>query len=191
MDELRRVGVKFFCSAGQDVPLPEFIPVFHRWIQTSAVDGMLIDVADYSHVPEGPGVLLVGHEGIYSVDERTGRRGLAYWRRRGGEDSFDGALLASLRAAARACRLLEEELAGRMRFKGNEIEIYATDRLIAPNTEQSMSWLRPSLDVIRQKLFPGLSCDIAREEDARELLAVRFKSAAEVAFSDLTGRILG
>ena len=183
--------MKFFCSVGQDVALPDFIPVFHRWIQTAAVDGMLIDVADYSHVPEGPGIMLVAHEGIYSIDERVGRRGLAYWRRRGGEDTFDGALAAALRAAARACRLLEEEFSGAMRFKGNELEIYATDRLIAANTEDSMMQVRPSLDALRNKLFPGLACNVARDEDARELFTVSLRSPAEVAFSDLTGRILG
>jgi hypothetical protein len=183
--------VKFFCGAGSDVALLDFIPIFHRWIQTAAVDDLLIDVADYSHVPEGPGVLLVGHEGIYSVDERAGRRGLAYWRRRGVEDSFDGTLTASLRAAARACRLLEEELGGRMRFKGNELEIYATDRLTAPNSEDAMSQLRPALDALRQKLFPGLGCEVARELDPRELLTVNLKSSTDVAFSDLAGRILG
>ena len=31
---------------------------------------MLIDVADYRHVPAGPGVLLIGHEANYSLDNR-------------------------------------------------------------------------------------------------------------------------
>jgi len=54
-----------------------------------------------------------------------------------------------------------------------------------------MMQLRPSLDALRSKLFPGLACNVARDEDVRELLTVNLRSPAEVAFSDLTGRILG
>jgi hypothetical protein len=191
LDELRRVGVKFFCRSGGDVPLEEMIPVFHRWIQTSAVDGVLIDVADYSHVPEGPGVILVSHEGIYSVDEGRGRRGLAYVRRRAPETGFEDALGASLRAAARACRLLEAELDGRMRFRGGELEVFAADRLLAPNDAATMSRLGPHLSALAQRLFPGVDCSLVQEPDERALFSVAIRSPVEVAFSDLAGRILG
>ena len=59
IEELQRIGVKLFMVDGVSVRPREFVPVFHRWIQTQAVrDQLLIDVADYEHVPEGPGVLL-------------------------------------------------------------------------------------------------------------------------------------
>ncbi len=39
-----------------------FIPIFHTWIRESAVPNeVLIDVADYMHMAEGPFALLVGH----------------------------------------------------------------------------------------------------------------------------------
>ena len=37
----------------------------------------LIDVADYSHVPDGPGVMLVAHEGFFSLDQENHQPGLA------------------------------------------------------------------------------------------------------------------
>ena len=191
MSDLRRVGVKFFCRAGEDILLPDFIPVFHRWIQTSAVDGMLIDVADYSHVPEGPGVILVAHEGIYSIDESCGRRGLAYLRRRGSESTFDDALSASLRAAARACRLLEEEFDGRMRFRGDEIEVFAPDRLFARNDDATISQLRHHLSSLAEGLYPGIEYALVRQRGEREPFTVSLRSRTDVAFSDLAGRILG
>ena len=78
----QRISVKFFVSEPDAVHLPAFIPVFHRWIQDHAVEGLLIDVADYKHVPEGPGILLIGHEGDYSIDMAKGRPGLLYSRKR-------------------------------------------------------------------------------------------------------------
>ncbi len=38
------------------------IAVFHRCLQRGWLEGALLDVADYRHVPQGPGVLLVGHD---------------------------------------------------------------------------------------------------------------------------------
>ena len=60
------VNVKVFAKAPVD--LAAAIPVFHRWIQEGACEELLIDVADYRHVPAGPGVVLIGHEANYSLD---------------------------------------------------------------------------------------------------------------------------
>jgi hypothetical protein len=134
---------------------------------------------------------LVAHEGIYSVDESGGRRGLAYLRRRGAETAFEDAMGASLRAAARASRLLEEELAGRLRFRGDELEIFVPDRLLAPNDETTMSRLRPHLSALGARLFPGAECVLARQREARDPFTVSLRGPSNVAFSDLAGRILG
>ncbi|MCE5288363.1 MAG: hypothetical protein LLG14_03885 [Nocardiaceae bacterium] len=41
--------------------------VFHRFIQRSLVEGFILDVADYRHVPDGPGVMLVGQDLDYNL----------------------------------------------------------------------------------------------------------------------------
>ena len=46
---------------------------------------LLLDVADYKHVQEGPGIVLIGHEADYSLDLGGGRAGLVYDRNRGWE----------------------------------------------------------------------------------------------------------
>ena len=43
--------------------LADAVAVFHQWIRDGVCPEMLIDVADYRHVPAGPGVLLIGHRG--------------------------------------------------------------------------------------------------------------------------------
>jgi hypothetical protein len=80
IEELQRLGIKLFGADGAAVAAREVVPIFHRWIQTSAVaDQMLIDVADYSHVPDGPGIVLVAHEGNFSLDFAHGSVGLTYF----------------------------------------------------------------------------------------------------------------
>ena len=38
-------------------------------------------MADYRHVPEGPGVMLIGHQANYSVDNTDNRLGVRYNRK--------------------------------------------------------------------------------------------------------------
>ncbi len=80
----KRIAVKFFTDEpGAPVALEPFIPLFHRFIQQATVPGLLIDVANYIHVPNGPGVVLVGHEVDYGIDAVGGRTGLLTVRKRG------------------------------------------------------------------------------------------------------------
>ena len=68
LSDLHRIGIKIPCTDAA-FPTRELVPVFHRWIQTGAIPGhLLVDVADYDHVPEGPGILLVAHEGNLGID---------------------------------------------------------------------------------------------------------------------------
>ena len=55
MNPIQHVRVKVFASRA--VSIDDAIPVFHRWIQERVHPEMLIDVADYRHVPDGPGVM--------------------------------------------------------------------------------------------------------------------------------------
>ena len=60
MQDLQRINIKFFLAADAELSPAEAFRVFNTWIPTTP-DEVLIDVADYSHVPEGPVTLLVGH----------------------------------------------------------------------------------------------------------------------------------
>ncbi len=145
---VQRIALKVFLDERSALSPRDVIPVFHRWIQTRAVDGLLIDVADYTHLPTGPLALLVGHEGRYVLDRGDGRLGLQYVR----TQPLDGPLETRLRAAAgmllRAARLLEEDaaLAGPVRFRRDEIEWVANDRLLAPNTPDTLAAVRPAFE---------------------------------------------
>ena len=50
----------------------EFAAVLNSWIQKQRLEELLIDVADYLHVHNGPGIMLTGHEADYSLDKRAG-----------------------------------------------------------------------------------------------------------------------
>ncbi|HEX7900156.1 MAG TPA: hypothetical protein VF950_20480 [Planctomycetota bacterium] len=162
---LHRLGFKI--RAGFEGKLEEFIPVFHGWIQRKAVDGLLVDVADYSHLPQSPGVVLVGFEADRSMDATEGPLGLLYLRKRPGASLKD-----AWRATLDSCAKLEDEpaLKGRLRFSPAESLFIANDRLEAPNDGATWAKLEPEL----KALLPGAS--ITRDSaDPRRRLTGRIQ----------------
>ena len=96
---LQRIQVKYFVKNPDVVDLPAIVPIFHTWIQKASLEGLLIDVADYKHVHEGPGIVLIGHEGDYAMDMGSGRPGLLYIRKR--KEKINGDLREQLRSSIR------------------------------------------------------------------------------------------
>ena len=91
-----------------DVDLEQYVGVFHDWIRQSALQGggLLIDVASYAHVPNGPGVLLIGHELDYSVRIALGRVELTCRHKRDPQGEGNP-LQRCLRQLLQAAQLLE------------------------------------------------------------------------------------
>jgi len=191
VSQLQRIGLKLFVAKEASFELHELVPVYHRWIQQGAVEGMLIDVADYRHVPNGPGVMLVAHEGNYAMDLAGGRRGFLYYRKQPTSGSLPERLVSVTRTVLLAASKLEEEpsLAGRVRFAGNEIQLIANDRLLAPNSEETLAAMRPAIDELLGKLYGEAQCEVARETDAGERFSVDVRAPEPVAIRDLLTRL--
>ena len=100
--EIQHINVKLLLREPQALELERLVPIFHSWIQMQSREELLIDVADYRHVSDGPGVMLIGHEGNYSVDETDHRRGVRYSRKAPVEGSTRDRLAQAVRAAITA-----------------------------------------------------------------------------------------
>lgn len=87
--------------------LPKVVATFHQWIASHALGEILIDVADYSHVPDGP-VVLIGNDHNYSLAPRDGELELACFRKR--PTPAQNPLLHTLRRLLGASALLQEAL---------------------------------------------------------------------------------
>ena len=122
--------------------------MYHRWIQQQVFPDMLaIDVADYSHVPAGPGVMLIGHNAEVSLDNRQNRIGMLYNRRTVLEGSLAEKLRHSYNGAVAAARRLtqEPEFRGKISFDESDFEVFVNDRLLAPNTQETWDSLRSGI----------------------------------------------
>lgn len=189
--DLQRVALKVFLPADAALDPRDLIPVFHRWIQTRAVDGLLIDVADYTHMTSGPAVLLAAHEGHYALERSGGRLGLQYTRRAPLPGPLPDRLLALTRILVGAARQLETDpsLGGDVRFLGREFACVANDRLLAPNTRDTLTAFRPALDPLLTRLAPDGEWTVTREPDHRERFAVIASGPGDPALETLEARL--
>jgi hypothetical protein len=170
----KRIALKLFAT--RPVPRDElhrFIGVFHGFIQEAAVPGLLIDVADYAHVPDGPGVMLIGHDVDYGIDLTRGRTGLLAVRKRAGDEGLAALFrdaLGKLRAAARA---LEGDEHAAIQFDTRELEIAFPDRLAAPNNAAAFELAsKELLPVARAELGDAVRFANAAADDPRRMLTI-------------------
>lgn len=176
--ELQRLGVKFFLHDSSQLELGDLVPVFHSWIQKQVVeDHILVDVHNYSHVQGGPGILLVAHEGNFSIDLGDGRMGLLYYRKQPLDGPLGSRLRTICRTALKGARLLENESQLKeVQFKTDELLLVANDRLKAPNTEATFQQLEPELTGFFSRLLDGDDFTLIRQENPRERFAVRVRA---------------
>jgi hypothetical protein len=187
--DLQKLNVKWFVEAPNAVPLADFIEIFHSWIQ--ATDGDYHDVADYSHMQAGPGVVLVANDANVSIDETDNRRGLLYSRKSALSGSNQERLRAVARSSLENFRKLEREpkLNGRWNLLGNETVISVNDRLKWPNSDESFAEITAEIKLLAATLFPDAEIALEREADQRKRFAIRIRASRCFAVDELLGRL--
>lgn len=186
-----RVGIRICSEGATGIDLPEVIPVFHRWIQRGIVDGPLVDVADYSHVNRGPGIVLIAFDANYAIDILDGRLGLTWYRKRPSGLSLKDTLTDGARRLVALCVALEAEpeFCGRLKFRADTITLFSNDRLLAPNTVSTEEEWRPVLHALGQAMWGTTDVQLERlANDARERFSVVLRSAGPASLHDLFSR---
>lgn len=185
--ELQHINVKLLLENPNSVDLELLVPIFHSWIQDQAWGELLLDVADYRHVHASPGVILIGYEGNYSLDNTDNRLGVRYNRKAAFEGSNQDRLKQAARAALLACERLETDPSpqGKVRFNGREIEISFNDRLLAPNTSAARQAVQQELELFLAELLPGSGYSLAFNEDPRSLLEARVDASQSFSVAEL------
>jgi len=188
--------IKLFAEDAAGVDEAAFVPVFHSFIQTHALsDHLLIDVADYTHVSDGPGTVLVSHEANISMDHTVGGRfGLMYQRKQPipGAQTFRDRLAAVFGYALRAAALLEEHsaLTGQLGFRTGDVVFRINDRLHAPNTPDTYQQVAAALRELFGDLYRG--SDVAIEQaktSPLQLFQVNIRAARPPSIPALLDRL--
>jgi hypothetical protein len=191
---LHKLTIKLFAADDTFAPA-EFVPIFHKWIQTqSLTDHLLIDVADYAHVPAGPGTLIVASEANIHMDRSDDRLGLLYVRKQPIKNatSFIEILRGVFGYALAAAAKMEtdESFKGRLKFRIDEIAVGLNDRLLAPNMPETIAEYHPLITAFFTKLFPGEKITIEpHSKSPKELIDLRVKSSGTASIATLIERV--
>jgi len=183
-----RLQLKMYLEPSEHFELEALIPVFHRFIRDQVVRELMIDVVDYSHVPDGPGVVLIGHAADYYVGALDGRVGLVYSRKRGAP-APEARLEDALRRLTNVARLLEQESGVKLRFRSNELSLRLTDRLNAPNDDASFATAKAEVESLFGRLYGGVS--VERLAEPRGPLGLGIKASASPSLEGLLEKLGG
>ena len=183
--ELQHINVKLLLKHPENLNLDSVIPVFHSWIQDQIFDELLLDVADYRHVKHGPGLMLIGHQADYSLDNTDGLLGVRYNRKVPLAGTNLDRLIQATRSALLACQRLESDtrLNKRFHFNGHDIQLVINDRLLTPNNQQTRQAAAPDFQVLANKLFGH--AELSYNVDPRRLLSASIRSAKPVSTGEL------
>ncbi len=173
---IQHINIKFYLENPETINLAEYAAVFNNWIQKQRLEELLIDVADYLHVHHGPGIMLIGHEADYSLDNRAGRLGLLYNRKEQLDGTTQEKLAQAVRAALIAAQILEKE--NGLKFNGSEVQIVINDRLLVPNTAETFAALEPDLRAFFDRLYGGVEYSPTYNDNARERFTANIKTSA-------------
>ena len=168
----RRLGVKFSLKRQPTLEPDDILPIFQRWIQEHRLEGMLIDVIDYKHVPEGPGIVLIADEADIAYDLTDGEIGLHVIRKRDLPAALSEALRLVFSSALEAAVALEAEAPGDIVFDFRSAKISFLDRMNYRNEPAVFERTREALTAVLSDIF-GAPVTVSRVyDDPRAVFAI-------------------
>jgi hypothetical protein len=190
--DLQHINIKLYLKdSGAD--LASVIPIFHSWIQNQVFNELLIDVADYRHVHHGPGLMLIGHEADYSLDQTDGRLGLRYNRKSPVPGTNLERLVQATRAALIAAQRLEADtrVNQSLSFNGQDLQLIINDRLLAPNDKATRESLEPDIKTFAAKLFRHAGYSLSFDPDPRHSLSAAIHAGERFSVEELRRNLEG
>lgn len=174
---MQHINIKFFIKNAETIDLEDVIKVFHIWIQKQRLDDLLIDVADYRHVPSGPGVILIGHHANYSFDNSGGHLGVLYNRKSAIDTKVTTQVKDALHANLHICRLLASEaiFGGKFKLVSDSMQVIINDRLLAANNDTTFVQFLPELRTALVDVFGDQDYEFNRANDPRKRMMITVK----------------
>tara|TARA_B100000959_G_scaffold248996_1_gene276318 strand:+ start:213 stop:758 length:546 start_codon:yes stop_codon:yes gene_type:complete len=167
--DLQKIGIKFFLKNEKSFSSKEYIPLFHQWIQNKSIsDHLLIDVADYSHVLDGPGVMLMAHEGHFSLDQEGLAPGMLYMRKMDLEGDFSARFFKVFSITLEVVNLLIQK---DLEFCQKSFRFIANDRRLAENNIENQNLYKEKISKILHGKYSNQSWEFDDESKENERLA--------------------
>jgi hypothetical protein len=184
----QRIAIKLFVAPDPTahVPLEQFTPLFHEFIQKASVPGLLVDVADYAHVPN---IVLIGHDVDYGIDSVGGHTGLLVVRKRFGRAALAEVTRDTLARAFACAQAIEDDGRTGIVFSPAAIELQVLDRLAAPNDAETFQAMRDDVAPVFEQLLGACTIARAGEDDPRKPASLVVRAAADVDHASLLEKL--
>lgn len=144
--DLQRIDVKLLLDAPPAPNLDPFLAIFDRWrrMEDHACDW--VDLADYAHMAQGPGILIAGKRDRCAVNLNHPGPGLLTSTQSGLCGSLRERFAEALRRARElnAALLAEPEFPADFKPREGCWEIFVNDRLAFPNDDAADARIRPA-----------------------------------------------
>lgn len=188
--DLQKIDVKMALDAPERYDWDRLLAVFGRWRLDPNEE--ILDLADYLHVPGGPGCLLVSHRWHFGADFANGTPGLFLSTRKGlrGElaDRFAGAIRILLEKGRQL--LAEPELEGAISLRTGELELVVNDRMLVPDPIAGDELVRPAISRALDRLYGSDEWNAERDDRAGVRLGYRVRAAKHPRpLEELLGRL--
>jgi len=166
--DIQKINVKISLASAVDAD--RLLPVFGRWRLEEGEE--IVDLADYCHVPEGPGVLLVSKRWHFGIDFADWP-GLFYSSRAASSDPaqrLSGDLESRVSSVFRACveksvKLLAEPELADVSAACDKIEIIFNDRLLMPNDAPTAALAEPAVRALCDEVWGAGESELRHDEN--------------------------
>jgi hypothetical protein len=190
--EIQQASATLFVTDPALPSLDPLVPIFHRWIQEHRLPGLLlIDVADYRHVHQGPGILLVAHQAHYAFGWVGSALGLSFHRKRDAAGPAFEKLREALGRCLEAARFLEDEpgFASKLGFRTDRVRLAVGSRLVASNRPEDRSALEGPVREVLGRVYGGSQVDLAFDPDPRAPLSLVAEAHAAPGLAEMAARL--
>jgi hypothetical protein len=170
-----RACVKVYASESKvedDAAL--FVPIFHEWIRDGALDMVMLDVADYAHAPDSPGIVLVCHEVSFSMDRSDGRFGILAQRRTPVDGTPEDAVARTLGHTLEVAKKLQADprVSKVLKLDVSNVRVESNDRLRLPNSDAGYAVFAPMVTEAVHRVTGSWPAVSRVANDPRDRLAV-------------------
>ena len=189
--DLQRIHVKLLADAPPDLRLDPFLAIFGRWRQDKTHPAQWIDLADYAHMAKGPGILLVGKQGNYSINRDDPGLGLLYSGKTGFEGSEEERVIEAFRRCLELTLAIREEpeYPADLKLEPGSWELFINDRLNFPNNEATDTALKPSIESALDVLFGSGGYTLTRDTDPQRRYAFSIRASAPAELPALLAKV--
>ncbi|MDA1190296.1 MAG: hypothetical protein O3A46_01285 [Candidatus Poribacteria bacterium] len=172
MADLKRIDIKLYIANPDAVVWEDYLRIFTEWRDENRAEWL--DIADYFHVPAGPGALLVGKTCHISVDNRHNRPGILYSLRGTVSGSTQERIAESLRKTLEYTNKLQQHDNCPLTVNTDEIDFIVNDRMNFPNDAASYNAIKSDLAAAIEDVF-GKGATFTQNSSPTERLTVHIK----------------